>query len=56
MKRLSGWDAILLYTETPTVHMHTLKLAVIASGRRPTITPRAMRPNRAPTFAMVKTF
>lgn len=29
MKRLSGWDAILLYTETPTVHMHTLKLAVI---------------------------
>ena len=29
MKRLSGWDAVLLYTETPTVHMHTLKLAVI---------------------------
>jgi diacylglycerol O-acyltransferase len=29
VKRLSGWDAILLYTETPTVHMHTLKLAVI---------------------------
>ncbi len=29
MKRLSGWDAILLYSETPTVHMHTLKLAVI---------------------------
>lgn len=29
MRRLSGWDAILLYTETPTVHMHTLKLAVI---------------------------
>ena len=30
MKRLSGWDAVLLYSETPTVHMHTLKLAVIA--------------------------
>ncbi len=29
MKRLSGWDAVLLYTETPSVHMHTLKLAVI---------------------------
>jgi diacylglycerol O-acyltransferase / wax synthase len=29
VKRLSGWDAVLLYTETPTVHMHTLKLAVI---------------------------
>ena len=29
MKRLSGWDAVLLYTETPTVHMHTLKLAII---------------------------
>ncbi|WP_029111831.1 wax ester/triacylglycerol synthase family O-acyltransferase [Mycobacterium sp. URHB0044] len=30
MKRLRGWDAVLLYSETPTVHMHTLKLAVIA--------------------------
>ncbi|HET6734051.1 WS/DGAT/MGAT family O-acyltransferase [Mycobacterium sp.] len=29
MKRLSGWDAVLLYSETPDVHMHTLKLAVI---------------------------
>ncbi|MGV0714325.1 wax ester/triacylglycerol synthase family O-acyltransferase [Mycolicibacterium sp. XJ662] len=29
MKRLSGWDAVLLYSETPEVHMHTLKLAVI---------------------------
>ena len=29
MKRLSGWDAVLLYSETPTVHMHSLKLAVI---------------------------
>ncbi|MBO0678470.1 wax ester/triacylglycerol synthase family O-acyltransferase [Mycolicibacterium sp. S2-37] len=29
MKRLSGWDAVLLYSEAPNVHMHTLKLAVI---------------------------
>ena len=36
MKRLSGWDAVLLYSETPNVHMHTIKAAVIelASGRR----------------------
>jgi diacylglycerol O-acyltransferase len=26
---LSGWDATLLYSETPNVHMHTLKVAVI---------------------------
>ncbi|MBW0016348.1 MAG: wax ester/triacylglycerol synthase family O-acyltransferase [Mycobacterium sp.] len=29
MKRLSGWDAVLLYSETPNVHMHTMKIAVI---------------------------
>lgn len=29
MKRLSGWDAVLLYSETPNVHIHTLKVAVI---------------------------
>ena len=29
VKRLRGWDAVLLYSETPSVHMHTLKLAVI---------------------------
>ncbi len=29
MKRLSGWDALLLYSEAPNVHMHTLKVAVI---------------------------
>jgi len=29
MKRLSGWDAVLLYSEAPNVHMHTLKIAVI---------------------------
>ncbi|SOJ52875.1 Putative diacylglycerol O-acyltransferase [Mycobacterium simulans] len=29
MKRLSGWDAVLLYSETANVHMHTIKAAVI---------------------------
>ncbi len=29
MKRLSGWDAVLLYSEAPNVHMHTIKAAVI---------------------------
>jgi diacylglycerol O-acyltransferase len=29
VKRLSGWDAFLLYSETPNVHMHTLKIAVV---------------------------
>jgi diacylglycerol O-acyltransferase / wax synthase len=29
VKRLSGWDAFLLYSETPNVHMHTLKIAII---------------------------
>lgn len=29
MKRLTGWDAVLLYSETPNVHMHTVKAAVI---------------------------
>jgi diacylglycerol O-acyltransferase len=29
MKRLSGWDAMLLYSETPNTPMHTLKIAVI---------------------------
>ncbi|MUL63367.1 diacylglycerol O-acyltransferase [Mycobacterium sp. CBMA 234] len=33
MKRLSGWDAFLLYSETPNVHMHTLKIAVIDLAR-----------------------
>ena len=34
MKRLSGWDAVLLYSETPNVHMHTIKVAVIELRRR----------------------
>ncbi len=29
MKRLTGWDAFLLYSEAPNVHMHTLKIAIV---------------------------
>ena len=29
MKRLNGMDAYLLYTETPNLHSHTLKVAII---------------------------
>ncbi|MGE2691324.1 wax ester/triacylglycerol synthase family O-acyltransferase [Mycolicibacterium pulveris] len=29
MKRLNGMDAMLLYTETPSLHTHTLKVAVV---------------------------
>lgn len=29
MKRLAGWDAITLYSETPNVRMHTLKVGVL---------------------------
>lgn len=29
MKRLNGMDAMLLYSETPNVHMHTVKIAII---------------------------
>jgi diacylglycerol O-acyltransferase / wax synthase len=29
VKRLSGWDSLLLSSETPNVHQHTLKVAVI---------------------------
>ncbi|KUI31448.1 wax ester/triacylglycerol synthase family O-acyltransferase [Mycobacterium sp. GA-2829] len=29
MKRLSGWDVLLLNSETPNVHQHTLKIAVV---------------------------
>lgn len=32
MKRLNGYDAMLLYSETPTVHTHTIKIAVVDSG------------------------
>ena len=29
MRRLNGWDAVLLYSETPNVHKHTLKIGII---------------------------
>jgi diacylglycerol O-acyltransferase / wax synthase len=29
VKRLSGWDAVLLYSEAPNAHVHNLKVAVI---------------------------
>ena len=29
MKRLNGMDAMLLYSETPNLHMHTLKVAIV---------------------------
>ena len=29
MKRLNGMDAYLLFSETPNLHSHTLKVAVI---------------------------
>lgn len=29
MKRLSGWDLLLLCSETPNVHQHTLKVAIV---------------------------
>lgn len=29
VKRLNGWDALMLYSETPNVHQHTIKIAVI---------------------------
>ena len=29
MKRLNGMDAMLLYSETPTLHTHTLKVAIV---------------------------
>jgi diacylglycerol O-acyltransferase / wax synthase len=29
MKRLNGVDALMLYTETPEIHMHTLKIGVV---------------------------
>jgi diacylglycerol O-acyltransferase len=34
MKRLNGMDALLLYSETPNVHTHTLKIAIFSSEDR----------------------
>ena len=35
MKRLNGMDAMLLYSETPNLHTHTLKVAIIDGASRP---------------------
>ena len=44
MKRLSGWDAMLLYSEAPNVHMHTIKAGIIdVSGFDGTPTIEAFR-------------
>src|ERR1700742_4966697 len=32
MKRLNGMDAMLLYSEAPNLHTHTLKVAVLEPG------------------------
>lgn len=32
MKRLNGMDALLLYSEAPNVHTHTLKIAILSSA------------------------
>ncbi len=29
LRRLNGVDALMLYTETPEIHMHTLKIGVL---------------------------
>jgi zinc D-Ala-D-Ala dipeptidase len=33
VKRLSGWDSLLLSSETPNVHQHTLKVAVVDTSQ-----------------------
>ncbi len=35
MKRLNGMDAMLIYSETPNLHTHTLKVAVIDAAESP---------------------
>ena len=35
VKRLNGMDALLLYSETPNLHTHTLKVAVVDAARYP---------------------
>jgi hypothetical protein len=29
MRRLNGVDALMLYSETPEIHMHTLKIDIL---------------------------
>ena len=35
MKRLNGMDALLLYSETPNLHTHTLKIAIVDAADYP---------------------
>src|SRR4051812_47871151 len=35
MERLSGWDAMWLYSETSNVHTHTLKIGVFSAAGMP---------------------
>jgi diacylglycerol O-acyltransferase len=35
LKRLGGWDAVLLYNETDNLHQHTLKIAVVDASNTP---------------------
>jgi diacylglycerol O-acyltransferase / wax synthase len=35
LKRLGGWDAVLLYNETPNLHQHTLKIAIVDASDSP---------------------
>src|SRR6201995_189431 len=35
VKRLNGMDALLLYSETPNLHTHTLKVAVVDAALYP---------------------
>jgi diacylglycerol O-acyltransferase len=35
LKRLGGWDALLLYNETPNLHQHTLKIAIVDASDCP---------------------
>jgi diacylglycerol O-acyltransferase / wax synthase len=35
VKRLNGMDALLLYSETPNLHTHTLKVAVVDAAQYP---------------------
>ena len=44
MKVMSGLDARFLYYETPTAHMHTMKVVVVdTSGRREPLTAEGLR-------------
>ena len=57
MEELTGLDARFLYSETPTAHMHTMKVVLVdVSGRREVLTPEllatvlAERLDRMPGF------